>query len=397
MYEAVLDADHRTSINFNFNYMPSFAKYHEAVGCRSFTGSTSHSALILPRELKMASRFFLLCSLIFATSAICKAFPIRISSTSSEAQLTSFGNREEEPISCSFVGNPDLYGLGIRLGVYFQLFATLFANAFLDEAVGDALDTNFIFLFTLFVALVRATVLNGINSIEAFAMLVQIYAFLASVVNVSGEKAAMWGMVSKDQKNRHAQFEISFLDQISRRCLGLAISGYAIWFWLHGRQSLHNPESCSPQVFFLGRIRLENIGMLPYIVFALLYPIHLVSVTCFGWRKIVQALWAIYKDPQRARTSSNIRLVAYAFVFGQTTLKRVLTLIWSLSGSPGTADAKFERNVTVLFSSEASGNRVELTILKTTQKNCLSLLALFLVGRSFCFIWFRNRVVHCDG
>jgi hypothetical protein len=89
--------------------------------------------------------------------------------------------------------------------------------------------------------------------------------------------------------------------------------------------------------------------------------------------------------------------VAYAFVFGQTTLKRVLTLIWSLSGSPGTADAKFERNVTVLFSSEASGNRVELTILKTTQKNCLSLLALFLVGRSFCFIWFRNRVVHCDG
>jgi hypothetical protein len=157
MCEAVLDADHRTSINFNFNSV-TFAKYRETLGCRSFTASTSHSALILPRELEMASRFFLLCSLIFATSAICKAFPIRISSISSEAQLTSFGKREEEPISCSFVGNPDLYGLGIRLGVYFQLFATLFANAFLDEAVGDALDTNFIFLFALFVALARATI-----------------------------------------------------------------------------------------------------------------------------------------------------------------------------------------------------------------------------------------------
>ena len=136
------DADHRTSINFNFNSMSSFAKYRETLGCRSFTASTSHSALILPREIEMASRFFLLCSLIFATSAICKAFPIRISSISSEAQLTSFGKREEEPISCSFVGSPDLYGLGIRLGVYFQLFATLFANAFLDEAVGDAPDTR---------------------------------------------------------------------------------------------------------------------------------------------------------------------------------------------------------------------------------------------------------------
>jgi hypothetical protein len=219
---------------------------------------------------------------------------------------------------------------------------------------------------------------------------------ITSVVNFSGEKAAIWGMVSKDQKNRHAQFEISLLGQISRRCLGLAISGYALWFWLHGRRFLHNPDSCSPQVFLFGPIRLENIGVLPYIVFAFLYPIHLVTVTCFGWRKIVQALWAIYKDSQRARTSSNIRLVAYAFVFGQATLKRVYTLIWSLSGSPGTADAKFERNVSILFSSEASGSPFELTTLKTTQKNCISLFALFLVGRSFCFILLHNRVVHCD-
>jgi hypothetical protein len=43
-----------------------------------------------------------------------RAFTITISSTSGEAQLTSFVKREHEPISCSFVGNPDLYGLGIK-------------------------------------------------------------------------------------------------------------------------------------------------------------------------------------------------------------------------------------------------------------------------------------------
>jgi len=153
-----------------------------------------------------------------------------------------------------------------------------------------------------------------------------------------------------------------------------------LWFWLHGRRFLHNPDSCSPQVFLFGPIRLENIGVLPYIVFTFLYPIHLVTVTCFGWRKIVQALWAIYKDSQRARTSSNIRLVAYAFVFGQATLKRVYTLIWSLSGSPGTADAKFERSVSILFSSEASGSPFELTTLKTTQKKLHILIRSFSVG-----------------
>jgi len=70
---------------------------------------------------------------------------------------------------------------------------------------------------------------------------------ITSVVNFSGEKAAIWGMVSKDQKNRHAQFEISLLGQISRRCLGLAISGYSYGFGFMDDAFFTTPTAAHPK------------------------------------------------------------------------------------------------------------------------------------------------------
>jgi hypothetical protein len=43
--------------------------------------------------------------------------------------------------TCGFEGNPDLYGLGIRLGVYFQLFSSFLANHYHRDIMKDAWDT----------------------------------------------------------------------------------------------------------------------------------------------------------------------------------------------------------------------------------------------------------------
>lgn len=42
---------------------------------------------------------------------------------------------------CGFEGNPDLYGLGIRLGIYFQLFSSFLANHYHGDIMKNALDT----------------------------------------------------------------------------------------------------------------------------------------------------------------------------------------------------------------------------------------------------------------
>jgi hypothetical protein len=53
----------------------------------------------------------------------------------------------------TFIGNSDLYGLGIRIGIYLQWISGLLANSFLADSVQDLLATNTIFLIALFTAL----------------------------------------------------------------------------------------------------------------------------------------------------------------------------------------------------------------------------------------------------
>lgn len=43
--------------------------------------------------------------------------------------------------TCTVTGNPDLYGLGIRVGVYTQLVSSVLANHYHDEIMKDARDT----------------------------------------------------------------------------------------------------------------------------------------------------------------------------------------------------------------------------------------------------------------
>jgi hypothetical protein len=53
--------------------------------------------------------------------------------------LSSRGLQRREV--CELPGNPDLYGLGVRLGVYTQLTSSLLANNYHEELLKDVWDT----------------------------------------------------------------------------------------------------------------------------------------------------------------------------------------------------------------------------------------------------------------
>ena len=82
---------------------------------------------------------------------------------------------------CSITGNPDLYGLGIRLGIYFQLFSTLFSNLYIPEAIADIWIANTIFVIAVFSALLKASVERQLYFAEGFIVLQLLYAFMLSV------------------------------------------------------------------------------------------------------------------------------------------------------------------------------------------------------------------------
>ena len=67
---------------------------------------------------------------------------------------------------CSVQGNPGLYDLGIRLGVYFQLIATFICSRLLPEEVVTVLYANSIFLLAVFAALASATVDQSVQYVR---------------------------------------------------------------------------------------------------------------------------------------------------------------------------------------------------------------------------------------
>lgn len=87
-------------------------------------------------------------------------------------------------------GNPDLYGVGIRIGIYLQWISSLLTNVFIPSGISDSLDTNSIFLFAVFIAVANATKSAGVEPllgpIGAFVMLQMCFGYLLSVMSVSG-------------------------------------------------------------------------------------------------------------------------------------------------------------------------------------------------------------------
>ena len=86
-----------------------------------------------------------------------------------------------------FTGNADLYGLGIRVGIYLQWISSLLTNVFLPHGISDSLDTNSIFLFALFVATASSTnPRGGLHPVEGFIVLQLSFGFLLSVLSIGG-------------------------------------------------------------------------------------------------------------------------------------------------------------------------------------------------------------------
>lgn len=94
-----------------------------------------------------------------------------------------------------FAGNSDLYGLGIRVGIYLQWISSLLTNILLLKGVPDSLDTNSIFLFAVFIAIANATnATGGLHPAEAFIMLQLCFGYLLSVLSVTGLRLTLFNV-----------------------------------------------------------------------------------------------------------------------------------------------------------------------------------------------------------
>ena len=177
--------------------------------------------------------------------------------------------------TCSHVGNTDLYGLGIRLGVYLQLFSTLIANHYLPDTAQAAWDANAVFLVAIFIATIKSSVGNShIAAFEAFVMLQMLLAFVLAVFTVTHRKWN-WYMEFHGQRigRDFSAGPGSQLGHFARATLTTAIACYQVWYWFVGVDRLDLKSHCTVFVFLFTRISIRSRAVVVFKIGSILYLI----------------------------------------------------------------------------------------------------------------------------
>ncbi|KAK4213834.1 hypothetical protein QBC37DRAFT_422438 [Rhypophila decipiens] len=145
------------------------------------------------------------------------------------------------PSECGFEGNPDFYGLGIRLGIYLQWISSFLANISLKDVIAGTLETNFIFLLAVFIALADSTRARTVQSAEVMLLLQLCFGFILSTLTI-------WGHRTRSRHTNETPTR-SLAGSFARLGLIATISAYNVWFWFPGIEMLASPP-CPAYIFF---------------------------------------------------------------------------------------------------------------------------------------------------
>lgn len=148
-------------------------------------------------------------------------------------------------------GNPDFYGLGIRVGIYLQWSTAILANYLHTDGISENLDTNAIFLLALFVALATATAGAEVRPEEVAILLQLCFGFLLAVLSIWGHR-----LMADKRKKPAEPVRFPLMGSFFRLTLATAICAYAIWYWFVGVKKLEVVE-CPAYIFMFAK---ANIG-----------------------------------------------------------------------------------------------------------------------------------------
>ena len=151
---------------------------------------------------------------------------------------------EQQPV-CGFDGNPDLYGLGLRLGFYIQAASTTLAMMALYRETIYIWSSSIAFVMATFVVLLRDTILKTLYAQEvALVTWLLIFQVGRLVPLIAGVER--YGVNLMNQG-------LLFLFSV----LSMAIHGYFVWFWNVGLDAMPR-TTCDEYAFAFARVDLRG-------------------------------------------------------------------------------------------------------------------------------------------
>lgn len=291
------------------------------------------AAIVTHRRLHFLSASVL--TSIATTPLLCAAGSALASTVDSTLLLPP----RQEPIdpTCTFAGNSDIYGLGIRIGVYLQWVSGFLANNFHAEAVQDMLATNTIFLLALFTALAIITQKKSVQAIEVVIILQLCIGLLISV-------STTWGLRVRARltsgKEYGARLYLPLLGSTIRLCLASAIFSYNLWFWFRGLDVLRDPE-CPPSGFLFARVVLLHRARGFFEVTSIIWIIVCASITLaelflFFWNwvwytaiaGVLTVLIGINKTSHHSKNAGMKRALTHTVEYSSASVLVVIAVPW---------------------------------------------------------------------
>ena len=216
---------------------------------------------------------------------IVSAAPIQLQSRSTDSSYTgpnvaTHGHQKRGDRKCNgFEGDSDTYGLGIRIGLYFQWITTSIAYNFVPSEAITMRGVNNCFQAAMFAGLLYLTITGGVSghlhAVEAYLMLIFCMGGVCSGNSIahsdgngddherrSGDdherrSGDAGGIGSTVVKTGYAYLETSTPGGYVRLLLACGFIAYGLWFVFVGMDGMLNayPDDCN-YAFFLARIDL---------------------------------------------------------------------------------------------------------------------------------------------
>ena len=197
---------------------------------------------------------------------------------------------------CSFQGNSDFYGIGVRLGFYLQWIAGLIAFVLNPADCEPLADAQTIFLLANLVAIILLQVQDAANVNVVVPILLFYMFFGGSISAVTSATASLEGWKKAITTRRIALIARQVFVQLT--FFGLLF--YSFYFWTKGlRKFQHFPEVCGGTYVFPVAHRVSVDGPSGGAVLALLFLVlfylllWLVSYKrlrrTFGWKAFLPA------------------------------------------------------------------------------------------------------------
>lgn len=162
---------------------------------------------------------------------------------------------------CGFEGDQDVYGLGIRTGIYLQWCATVLVHNFLPEEVSSAEAINTGFQFSVFVALIYRTVTDSeMYGVEAYIMLMLCAGGLSWRRTTYAVRSTLRDLRDLTEKGKHLLSDVATPVGIaSGFAVDFAILCFGLWYIYKGLDGGMLEDPCFENtVFFFARLRLQG-------------------------------------------------------------------------------------------------------------------------------------------